>query len=99
MLTENPTAGKNMKAPTSETGIVNIGISVARQFCRKMKITSTTSAIASSRVLTISNAPSVTGTVVSSVSADCMSAGNFRASSAILAFARFAAFSALDPGF
>src|ERR1700688_2774398 len=31
VLTENPTAGKNMKAPTSDTGIVRIGISVARQ--------------------------------------------------------------------
>ena len=99
VLTENPTAGKNMNAPTSETGTVRSGISVARQLCRKMNTTSVTSAIASSSVFTISLAPSVTGTVVSSVSADCMSGGKFCASSAIFAFARFAASSALEPGF
>ena len=99
VFTENPTAGKNMKAPTSETGMVRIGISVARQFCRKMKTTSTTRPIASSSVFTISQAPSVTGTVVSSVSVTAMSPGKRFASSAIRALARVAAWSALEPGF
>ena len=88
-----------MKAPTSDTGMVRIGISVARQLCRKMKTTRTTSPIASSSVLTISLAPSVTGTVVSSVRSTCMSEGKRSARRAIVALARLAASSAFEPGF
>ena len=40
--------------PTSDTGIVIAGISVLRQVWRKMKITSTTSAIASTSVFNTS---------------------------------------------
>ena len=39
-----------VKAPISETGMVTIGISVARSVRRKTKITSTTSTIASTIV-------------------------------------------------
>ena len=99
VLTENPTAGKNMKAPTRETGMVRSGISVARQLCRKMNTTSVTRAIASSSVFTISLAPSITATVVSRVRDSFMSGGKRLASSAIFAFARLAASSALEPGF
>ena len=65
-LIEKPSSGKNMNAPTSETGTVRSGMSVARQFCRKMKTTMMTSAIASKSVCSISLMPSVTGSVVSS---------------------------------
>ena len=80
VFTENPTAGKNINAPTSETGIVSSGISVARQLCRKINTSIVTSAIASSSVFTISFAPSVTGTVVSSVrSTSCLAGTAWRA--------------------
>ena len=78
--------------------MVRIGISVARQFWRKMNTTRITSPIASSSVMTISFAPSVTGIVVSSVRSTCMSLGNRSASRAMVAFARLAASSAFDPG-
>ncbi len=54
-----------MNVPTSETGTVIRGISVARQFCRKMKTTSSTRMIASSSVLMISWMDSSTAGVVS----------------------------------
>jgi hypothetical protein len=38
------------KAPISETGIAMIGMTAARQVCRKMMITSTTSSAASRMV-------------------------------------------------
>ena len=60
-LIEKPSSGKKMKAPTSDTGTVRSGISVARQFCRKTKTTRITSRTASNRVWTISLMPSVTG--------------------------------------
>ena len=65
-LIEKPSIGKKMNAPTSDTGTVISGISVARQFCRKMKTTMMTSATASKSVWTISLIPSETGSVVSS---------------------------------
>ena len=46
-LIEKPSSGKKMNAPTSDTGTVISGISVARQFCRKMNTTMMTSATAS----------------------------------------------------
>ena len=78
--------------------MVRMGMSVARQFCRKTKTTRMTSPIASSSVMTISFAPSVTGTVVSSVRATFMSEGNFSARRAMVALARLAASRAFDPG-
>ena len=65
-LIEKPRSGKNMNAPTSETGTVSSGISVARQFCRNTNTTMMTRTTASSSVWTISLMPSVTGSVVSS---------------------------------
>ena len=35
VLMENPNALMTAKVPTSDTGIVSVGISVARQSCRK----------------------------------------------------------------
>ena len=98
MFVENPIIGKNTNVPTRDTGMVRIGISVARQFWRKTNTTRMTSPIASSSVMTISFAPSVTGTVVSSVRATFMSDGIFSVRRAMVAFARLAASSAFDPG-
>ena len=43
VLIEKPSSGKSAKAPISETGTVSSGIRVARQLCRKMNTTRTTS--------------------------------------------------------
>ena len=43
VLIEKPSSGKTTKVPISDTGTVRIGISVARQFCRKTKTTRMTS--------------------------------------------------------
>ena len=50
VLIENPSIFIAANVPISETGIVIDGISVLCQFCKKMKMTSTTRAIAMSRV-------------------------------------------------
>ena len=47
MLIVNPNRYISANAPTSDTGMVTIGISVARRLRRNTKITSTTSTIAS----------------------------------------------------
>ena len=65
-----------MNAPTSDTGTVSSGMSVARQFCRKMNTTMMTRATASNSVVTISLMPSSTGSVVSSETLYSMSRGN-----------------------
>ena len=50
VLIEKPNSYMTLKAPISDTGMVTIGISVARSERRKRKITSTTSTIASTMV-------------------------------------------------
>ena len=57
---------KAAKVPTSDTGTASIGISVARQFCRKRKTTINTSASASKKVWTTSVSEAWTKTVLSS---------------------------------
>ena len=54
VLMEKPNAIMMAKAPISETGIAITGIIAARQLCKKIKITSTTSPTASSNVTTSS---------------------------------------------
>ncbi len=49
VLIEKPNSFTNANVPISETGMVMAGISVVRQFCRNRNMTSTTSAIASSK--------------------------------------------------
>src|SRR5258708_1794506 len=56
----------NAKAPTRETGMVIVGISVLRQVCRKMKMTMTTRMMASTSVFSTSRIESFTTCVVSS---------------------------------
>ncbi len=51
VLTVKPNAYISANAPTSDTGIVTIGMTVARRLRRKKKITSTTSTIASPMVV------------------------------------------------
>ena len=97
-LIEKPRTGKKMKAPTSDTGTVINGISVARQFWRKMKTTTITSATASNSVCSISTMPSDTGSVVSSETRYSMSRGKRVDRSAIVALMRLATSSALVPG-
>src|SRR5262245_267648 len=65
VLTENPSRGKKMNVPTSETGTVSSGMNVARKFCRKMKTTRVTRMTASTNVLTISWSEASTEGVVS----------------------------------
>ena len=50
LLIEKPKAAMAAKVPMSETGIAISGIIAARQLWRKMRTTSTTSAIASKSV-------------------------------------------------
>ena len=65
VLTENPSIGKKMKVPISDTGIVISGMIVARMFCRKMKTTSVTRISASMNVCTIPSIDASTAGVVS----------------------------------
>ena len=51
--------------PISDTGTAAIGISVARQFCRKTNTTRNTSAMASASVFTTSRIDTSTKRVVS----------------------------------
>src|SRR6266542_3084882 len=63
VLIEKPNKGNSTNTPMSETGTAHNGISVARQPCKKMKTTKTTSASASNNVFKISRMPSVTESV------------------------------------
>ncbi len=98
VLIEKPSIGKTMKVATSETGTVSSGISVARQFCRKTKTTSSTRITASTRVCRISEIPSVTDSVVSSEISYFRSSGKRCDSPAIVVLIVSATSSAFDPG-
>ena len=65
VLIVNPTAHRPAKAPISETGTAIIGISVARQVCRKRNTTARTSTAASKMVFTTSLIEASTKRVVS----------------------------------
>ena len=95
---EKPRSGKTANVPISETGTAASGISVARHPCRKTKTTTTTRAIASRRVMTISRMPSLTARVVSSETSYAMSLGNRCFSSSIRRRTPSTACSALVPG-
>ena len=49
---ENPNAYMMVNVPSKATGTTIVGINVARMFCRKMKMTRNTSAMASNKVST-----------------------------------------------
>ncbi len=64
-LIENPKILMNANVPISETGIVTAGMMVARQSCRKRKMTIMTMAMASASVFSTSVIESETTSVVS----------------------------------
>ena len=65
VLMENPTTHRPAKAPMSDTGTAIIGISVARQVCRKRNTTASTSSAASKMVVFTSLIEASTKRVVS----------------------------------
>ncbi len=65
MLTVKPSAAMAAKAPMMVTGTVVAGISIARQSCRKIRITIRTRIAASIRVMKTSWIDAVTKRVVS----------------------------------
>ncbi|MBV6506137.1 MAG: hypothetical protein ILNGONEN_01708 [Syntrophorhabdaceae bacterium] len=98
VLMEKPKRGKNANVPTSETGTAHKGIRVARHPCKKRKTTIMTRINASTRVMTISLMPSVTGSVVSREIEYSRSCGKRFFQSAISFLTRSAVSIALDPG-
>jgi hypothetical protein len=98
VLTENPKTGKRMNAPMSDTGTASIGISVARQPCRKMNTTRMTRSSACQSVVNISCMPAETASVVSRETMYSRSAGKCGLSSASLALTPSAAWRAFVPG-
>ncbi len=65
VFTEKPSSGKKMKVPISDTGTVSSGMIVARRFWRKMKTTSVTRMMASTKVCTMDSIDASTAGVVS----------------------------------
>src|SRR5581483_8742378 len=86
-LIEKPNALIKAKVPTSDTGIVIAGMTVARQSSRKRKMTAITITIASSSVEITSLIESPTTVVVSNAMTYLIPGGNDFASSASWAFA------------
>jgi len=97
-LIVNPSMGKNIKAPTNETGIARVGISVARQSWIKIKTTRITRIKAMIKVTTISLMPAVIGAVESSETSYLILSGKSFASTSISAIAISASSTALEPG-
>src|SRR6516162_2786064 len=64
VLMEKPKSGNRQKVPIRDTGTASNGIKVARQPCRKINTTMSTSTMASTKVCSISFMPSVTASVV-----------------------------------
>ena len=75
VLMENPSIAMKVKVPTSETGIVISGISIARQFWRKIRITSKTRIKAVIRVSYIPEIEALINSVVSRVTLYCTPSG------------------------
>jgi hypothetical protein len=64
VLIEKPNALMTAKVPTSETGMVSVGISVVRQSCRNTNTVRTTSPMAMRSVSTTSSIDTRTNSVV-----------------------------------
>ena len=69
--------GKKINAPTNDTGIASVGISVALQSWIKMNTTRITKTSAIIKVTTISLIPAVIGSVVSSATSYLTLSGKF----------------------
>ena len=80
VLIEKPISLTKAKTPTSDTGIVAVGMIVLRQSCRNRNMTMMTSTIASNSVLTTSRIESFTTVAVSNEIWYCMPGGNDRLS-------------------
>ena len=78
-MIENPNPASTAKVAISETGMAMIGMSVTRQFCRKMKTTATTRRIASSSVTTSSISDSFTNSLMLKVTSHSTPSGKFLA--------------------
>ncbi len=63
VLSVNPRTVNTARVPTRDTGTASIGITVARQVCKKMKTTIITRMSDSPSVLTTSSSDAVTNTV------------------------------------
>ena len=98
VLIEKPISLMKAKAPISETGIVIVGMIVLRQVCRKMKMTMTTSRMASASVLSTSRIESLTTSVVSSAIWYCSPGGKLFARRISSAFTLRETSSALADG-
>ena len=98
VLIEKPISFVNAKAPISETGMVIAGMIVLRHVCRKTKITSTTSPIASASVFRTSSIDSSTTSVVLKATWYLTPGGNERASRSISADTERSTSSALAVG-
>ena len=83
VLIEKPNSLTKAKVPTSDTGMVMVGMSVLRQFCRNRNITRTTRAIASSRVISTSLIDSRTTPTLSKASRHSRPGGKVFSSRAI----------------
>ena len=66
VLIVKPSSVNTAKVATSDTGTASIGITVARQFCKKMNTTTRTSSSASKKVWATSSSDDLTKTVLSS---------------------------------
>ena len=95
---ENPNSNITANVPISDTGIVRQGMSVARQFCRKRKITKITRAVVSSRVNSTSSIELRTTSVVSRAIRYCTPGGKASASSSIRSLTALETASELEPG-
>src|ERR1700722_12439470 len=98
VLIEKPRIFTNAKVPINETGMVMAGMKVLRQSCRKMKMTSTTRPMASSKVYSTSLIDSPTTLVVSKATAYLIPGGKRLDNRSNSAFAALSTVSALAPG-
>ncbi len=95
---EKPNPASTAKVAMSETGMATIGMSVTRQFWRKRNTTATTSAIASSSVITSSLSDSSTKSLMLKVTSHSSPSGKLRSSRAIDSLIPLATCRALAPG-
>ena len=89
MFTEKPSACMNIRVPTSDSGMVAIGIRLVLSEPRKPRITSSTRAVAMTTVMATSSTESLTGPEVSKAMSMTMPGGaDARSSGSIASAAR-----------
>ncbi len=85
VLIEKPNNFTNANVPINDTGMVNAGISVLRQFCRNRNNTRTTRTMASSRVFSTSVIDSCTTPTLSNARRASRPGGKFACNRSIVA--------------